>query len=252
MSIRAVRLVFDSALASHLKTTLAALLTYGHDGEQMRPSLDRLAWSIGKSDRQVRADLAELLALGVLALTGDRRGGRRRTAEYRLVREQLPPRPPFKGGSEPPPLRPVNPEADFRVSRGNPEVDSRVSGEKPGSVHRQNPEVCDTKPGSGLPPIVDLDLKPSIEDQDPPLRGATRSLSTPDRPNVRALRALANAEILRNRTHDFGPGETVAASEGLKGLAAQRGMPYDGRSVDAALNSGLGMNRRLASQGKLR
>lgn len=136
--------VYESALAPRLKATAGVIaLAFADDaGANIYPSVARVGWLTGKSDRQIRADLAALCAQGVLTAVTARTGGKGLTTRYRMNEAALPTRPPFpsKRGNSLPGIHQTNSEVDSRVSESNPEADYRVSITKA--------EVCDTKPGS--------------------------------------------------------------------------------------------------------
>lgn len=129
-------------------------------------------------------------------------------------------------------------------------------------VYRLRPEVVPVGPTvvSGGP-IRTVTTDPSgpdrtededHEDQDPPLRGA---LSFPQavensKPNISQLRALAQ-DLIGARTEDLPPSEDREVRDALKDRAAKAGLPYDAESVRKAVDSAIGMNRRMASTRQL-
>ncbi len=171
MSMKLVRAIFESDLPPHLKATAAALATFGHnggvgkDGQPIFAGMERVAWLLGKTERRVRADVAELLALGCLELIqannrggrGDNSGKTRSTSTYRLPAEHLPTRESYEYGCNPgkrrkpgrhcPPLC-TNTDSDVRLSEPDPAADVRVSNSKPGhgeqetrTSEAQNPDA---------------------------------------------------------------------------------------------------------------
>lgn len=151
MNGRLLMTVLESALHPRLKTTCAALASFADaNGERIFPSLARVGWLIGKSERQVRSDVAALVGMGVLVEVTPRTGGRGRSTVYRLGVDALPQRPPFgaKPGCPPPGITAINPEADSRVlafgRTENPEADSSKPGSGPHETRKptaENPEA---------------------------------------------------------------------------------------------------------------
>src|SRR5688572_7160064 len=117
MSWKLAMAVFESALPPRLKPTAALLALFADDtGHRIYPSVGRLAWLIGKSERAISSDLSELVSRGVLVALTPRTGGRRRTTEYKL--QTLPKREDWtpQSRSAVHPERTRNPEAGIRVS----------------------------------------------------------------------------------------------------------------------------------------
>jgi hypothetical protein len=143
--------VLESALAPHLKFTAAALALFARDdGTEIFPSVGRVAFLIGKTERAVRGDLAALCEAGVLVPETPRTGGRSRMTRYRLAESALPQRDAWshkrgsglpgledKPGSEQPETRKwaaKNPEVDFPRS-----VSSDLLGEENNRAHAREP-----------------------------------------------------------------------------------------------------------------
>jgi len=102
------------------------MLTFGHDGRGIRPSVNRVAWMCGKTDRRIRADIAELIDRRVLRVVRKSVGGRGKTTEYAFDVDALP----------------------VRASYENPDAHVRVNGQKPGrgdaetmTSETENPDV---------------------------------------------------------------------------------------------------------------
>jgi hypothetical protein len=156
--------VTESTLPSHLKWTLVVLALYATDsGDRVFPSVARVAWQLGVSDRQARANIAALCALGVLVPVTPRKGGAGKTTEYRIDVNVLPAGEFQKPGSRLPRSITKNPEVHFPVQ--NPKPGSAAPETRKCSA--ENPEVQCTKPGSALPPISQR----SVRDQS----GSTRT-----------------------------------------------------------------------------
>jgi hypothetical protein len=88
-SVTAIQLVSEvlkSDLSRELKFTAVTMLSFANpDGTQIRPALETVAKITRKSRRAVRADVAELVALGVLVPDAPRtRGGSGRPIVYRF------------------------------------------------------------------------------------------------------------------------------------------------------------------------
>ena len=89
--------VFTSGLPFHLKPVLALLSLYGdRDGTNIYPSVGRVAYELGISDRQVQRQLTQLVTIGVLVPETARTGGRGQTTHYHLDLDSLPHREPYK------------------------------------------------------------------------------------------------------------------------------------------------------------
>jgi hypothetical protein len=95
MSGRLAGKVWDSALPSRLKPLAATLADFAYDdGSNLHPSVARLAWRLGRSERPVQVGLAELRGMGVL-VTVRRERWRYQPTEYRFVESALPSRAPW-------------------------------------------------------------------------------------------------------------------------------------------------------------
>lgn len=159
MSAKVARLVLNSALPARVKATAHVLATYADDaGDRIFPSLDRLAWDLDKSERQVRSDLTYLVEKGVLIPLSPRTGGAGITTRYRLDVAALPSRPAYakkpggrlpcsgdaKDGSGPPRSAPRNTEAGCRESDekgGSPLPKTRKPAEETRKLTAENPEA---------------------------------------------------------------------------------------------------------------
>jgi hypothetical protein len=152
MSAKLAMRVHESDLPPRLKLTAAVLaLFFASDtGENIFPSVGRVAWLTGKSDRQIRADLGALCRIGVLTAVTARTGGAGRTTRYRLEAHRLPARQQWarKGGSPQPRSAPQKAEADSRVwnplsddEPGNPPPPTRKFETETRIPIAANPEV---------------------------------------------------------------------------------------------------------------
>jgi hypothetical protein len=137
--------VTESTLPSHLKWTLVVLALYATDsGDRVFPSVARVAWQLGVSDRQARANIAALCALGVLVPVTPRKGGAGKTTEYRIDVNVLPAGEFQKPGSRLPRSITKNPEVHFPVQNPKPGSAAPEPGsaaQKTRKCNAQNPEV---------------------------------------------------------------------------------------------------------------
>jgi hypothetical protein len=157
MNARLLMAVYESALPPGLKVTCGALALFADaHGGSIYPSLARVGWLIGKSERQVRSDIAALVDCGVLIELTPRQGGRGRTTLFRLDATALPKREPFysKGGTRHPGNGLSKAEAHFRLSNENPEVGDG----KPGNADRETRNSDDVK--------AEADCRGSLRDQE--------------------------------------------------------------------------------------
>lgn len=113
--------VWQSNLHPDLKPLAAALADIGNDdGTSIYPSVEYMAWLLGRSTRSVQCNLSKLRRLKVLEVVSDLKGGFRRSTEYRLIESALPAREKWAA---------------------NHAITSWFSGKK-------NPAVCSAKPRS--------------------------------------------------------------------------------------------------------
>ena len=97
MSIKLMTAVWASALPAEEKLLALALADFADDeGEHIFPSVARLAWKSGKSERSIQRTLSKLRARGVLVPKSGLAGGRNVTVHYRLHADRLPPREPWR------------------------------------------------------------------------------------------------------------------------------------------------------------
>ncbi|MDP9356584.1 MAG: helix-turn-helix domain-containing protein [Chloroflexota bacterium] len=97
MSIRQTELVWSQdGLSQRERLMLLALADHAdEDGGSIFPSVARLAWKTGYSERSVQRILRDLEGRGLLAVEGDKKGGRHRTTRYRLTLDNGPMKAPF-------------------------------------------------------------------------------------------------------------------------------------------------------------
>ena len=122
--------VLQSDLPAHLKPTASTLALFANDaGDNIYPSVARLAWLVGKTPRRITADLSALCKVGVLVALTPRSGGGRST-QYHLDVDALPKRPAFE-------------KSPRRQRQGsNPEIPPTSAS----SLERKTPDVSDADP----------------------------------------------------------------------------------------------------------
>jgi hypothetical protein len=102
MSARLAMRVLESAIPKPLKPTAVVMALFGNDaGERIYPGVDRVAFLLGDSRRNVERNISRLRAMGVLEaqtpLQGGRLpGGRGRSVLYRLNVAALPSRAKYE------------------------------------------------------------------------------------------------------------------------------------------------------------
>lgn len=118
MSIVVIRRVLDSDLPHRLKSVAVALAWWAaDDGSRVFPSVERVAWDLGRDRRFVQRMMRQLEGLGVLIRETDARGGRRRTTGYCMNLSALPARDPYKTAACAPPFSKANGGAGAAVSQ---------------------------------------------------------------------------------------------------------------------------------------
>lgn len=96
MSARLMSRALESDLDGDLKMIAVCYASFADDaGNNVRPSIERIAWMAGRSTRQAQRHTATLRRLGVLQALTDLRGGSGRVVRYRFVADALPGREPF-------------------------------------------------------------------------------------------------------------------------------------------------------------
>lgn len=143
MSGRLVSIVFHSDLAPALKPIAAALASFADDdGRRIRPSVARVAWMVGRSERTVQTALTKLRAGGILTVVFQ--ATQHRATEYQLHADKLPARPgwaPARGEIAAAPLAPPvdPPGVQSDASRGEASCTRSVSTDP--SVQRSLPDL---------------------------------------------------------------------------------------------------------------
>lgn len=85
MSILHIKALMETDLPVGPKFTAVAFASHANqDGGSIYPAIARVAMLTSRSPRQIERDVAKLLKAGVLVLESSRRGGRSKSAEYRL------------------------------------------------------------------------------------------------------------------------------------------------------------------------
>lgn len=93
MSVKVMGLVWDSDLPRDQKFVLLAYADHAeHDGTNVFPSIPKIAWKTGYSERQIQRITNDLIAAGILAQMGESRYG---TNLYRINIMALPGRDDF-------------------------------------------------------------------------------------------------------------------------------------------------------------
>ncbi len=235
MSAKVARRIWDSALDRRLKPVLALMASYGDEtGQQIFPSVARLAFQLGIQKLNVRRKINALLKWGVLVLVTSRGGGRGsngrgRPATYLIDLEKLPTRAPYKAGAGATAKECT--DASLKECAGAPlndvEEGVRPRARRGAPVHKKG---CAHAPRSFSDRYV--------EDQDQPAAPVHANAAEPKIP-FRVFAAIASAalqELAFERQSDD-PGAVAAR---FKTLCAQQGHRYDApglvqRAVDAAL-----------------
>jgi hypothetical protein len=89
--------VWLSDLSPRLKPLAATLADIANDdGTSIYPSVQYVAWRLGRSKRFVQGGLSQLRRLGVLEVVANSLGGRGLTVEYRMIEKRLPDRPSWR------------------------------------------------------------------------------------------------------------------------------------------------------------
>lgn len=114
MSIHLMTAVWGCELAQNEQAVALALADWGNDdGSSIFPSVARIAWKTGYSDRQVRRILRGLESRELLVVVT--KATRHRPTEYRMITTAVPQKPPFRADI----LSPLEPSrADTEGSQG--------------------------------------------------------------------------------------------------------------------------------------
>ncbi|MGE3343320.1 MAG: hypothetical protein AB7L71_07775 [Vicinamibacterales bacterium] len=149
-----MKLIYESALPPRLKATAAMLVfTFGRDGREIRPSIERAGWTMTKDPRQMRNDVRDLSDRGVLVPRGKRRKSGRDPVIYDFDITALPVRPPFESNAVTSRRRDLsgnNAEEIGELSGNNTEEIGDLSGnnaEEIGDLVGRNAEVLGNQPG---------------------------------------------------------------------------------------------------------
>lgn len=144
MSGYAAGLVWRSNLAADLKPVAAVMADHGNDeGDVIWPSMARLAWMLGRSERAVQTAVRRLEELRVIRCVANVHGGRGLTRHYVLDFACLPQRLSWR---------------EIRAARKGEVHDN---GDRKGEVHGRKGEVHDAedpkrvKPTSPEPSVVE-------------------------------------------------------------------------------------------------
>jgi hypothetical protein len=89
--------VWQSNLDGSIKPLAACLADIANDdGTSIYPSVEYLAWLLGKEPRSVQRGMKKLREMGVLTIVAHAKGGRSNPTEYQLMEKALPKRPEWK------------------------------------------------------------------------------------------------------------------------------------------------------------
>jgi hypothetical protein len=101
MSVKVMGQVWDADLPRPEKFVLLSYADHAaHDGTGIYPSVGRMAWKTGYTDRSIQTITKRLIKQGILVPDGKMSDGRNR---YRLDATKLPKRPPYGGENSSPP-----------------------------------------------------------------------------------------------------------------------------------------------------
>lgn len=96
MSIRQMSIVWECDCSGQDQALLLALADFADDaGNQVYPSVRRLIWKTGQSERSVQRRLARFRQLGVLRVLRTGGGGHNSPTHYALCLDVLPKKPAF-------------------------------------------------------------------------------------------------------------------------------------------------------------
>lgn len=127
MSARLTDAVWNSGLKAWLKPYAAVLAGFAHDdGTRVFPSIARVAWAVGVSERRAQGAVSKLTALGVLRIVQKHAPGR--PTRYQFDVEALPRRAVFVAQQLTLTLKP-----DVHVTHNRTSASLK-------------PDVCDVKP----------------------------------------------------------------------------------------------------------
>lgn len=184
--------VWKSSLPPRLKPLASRLASYADDntGRKAYPSVGRLAWELGVSDRAVQMNLRKLELLSVIRKIGV---WHTRTNEYQVVVERLPTRPAWLPDRAKP-ASPSLPTADISgqhvrvnstspyVDGGSERVDVRVNssaslGEPshPSEVNQGSPDPLEIDQGVTEPPLAQRDGLQEVDDGEEPIPNVSQA-----------------------------------------------------------------------------
>ena len=133
--------ILESDLPAALKPTAVALALFADErGERVFPSVGRLAWLRGLSERAIQKHVSALRELGVLVPVTRGTGGRGRTTCYRVDVSALPARDAYKPRTSIPGFNTQKSEQGFALSGSE-----TVNGEA---------ETTNSGAGKGEPPFT--------------------------------------------------------------------------------------------------
>lgn len=171
MSVKIMGAVWDADLPRDEKFVLLAFADHAdHDGGNIYPSIGRIAWKTGYSERQIIRITKKLTDKSILILTNDGVGGRNITNSYRIDVNAIPARTDYTKKSD-------------KMS---------VFTEEKGDILSEKGDICDIKGDIAMSPEPSLTvLKPSINK-----RAVKSALSSPggdprtNSPEIKAYRHI--------------------------------------------------------------
>lgn len=136
MSVKVMGLVWDADLPRNQKMVLLAYADHAdHDGRNVYPTVGRVAWKTGYSERAVQSITRELENIGIIEQTGTGPVGQNK---FRIVIENLPKRDDYRGGEISAPPEKIAPGGVQKTAKGG-----EISAPKP-SLNRplqENPDL---------------------------------------------------------------------------------------------------------------
>jgi hypothetical protein len=198
--------IFASALEPHLKPLAVAAVLHGNDrGENIRPSVARLAWQLGETDRTIQRQLAILRARRLLIPLTPLTGGARRVVHYRFDASALPTRPAWEPRHQRQGSSPRNPDTGVTLQQTTPEENPDTDVAEP-----RHPRRATLTPMS---PNPDIGVTRSVSDHSVEQSGSkSTGADAPAAPSNTPTHATTEFAKLR-RDLDKGKARAAAAAE---------------------------------------
>lgn len=155
MSVKVMGQVWDADLPRPEKFVLLSYADHAaHDGTGIYPSVGRMAWKTGYTDRSIQTITKRLVDQGILVPDGTMPDGRNR---YRLDASRLPKRPPYRGENSSPPEKSSG-EGVKKTAKGG-----ENSSPKPSCNHHDKPShvgaSSDAHPPPFFPDLFDTPIR---------------------------------------------------------------------------------------------